>query len=239
MPKIYLLASLLLGLFLTACGTTASSSGLQTQHADSSTQIAVIRSTATSISARSEATIQYAGTRTKYLEEKGRFQEATLVAQGTDIGFIEDNLGNLQSFSLATATRNPDTDTEATESVDNPPNATKELVASLSNIVTASSVGKDDCALGQTTRFSIKSNQIYVVATANGILPGTKITSRWLIEDKERVSFDFRPNFQINGQCIWFFLEPSDTEFTPGSWQVKLEINGREAGEARFTISDS
>lgn len=109
----------------------------------------------------------------------------------------------------------------------------------LYGIVTAEGVGDNDCALTSVNTFTTTTSSIYVVATAANIEPGMTLTSRWYAGEEERAAFDFVPDFAIEQHCVWFFLTPDDTEFTPGNWSVQLELNGIPQGQpARFTISE-
>jgi hypothetical protein len=106
----------------------------------------------------------------------------------------------------------------------------------LENIVMATGVGDDDCALGTVLQFTADVPAIYVVATAYNIAPGTQLASRWRIGASEKV-FDFTPDFAIAGECIWFFVDQTDFTFVPGTWSVSLEIDGTPAAPAiQFTI---
>ncbi len=108
---------------------------------------------------------------------------------------------------------------------------------SLTNIVTAEKVGSDDCATRTTTTFSTATGDIYVVATASGLTPKDKVTSRWSANGAEVISYDWSPNFDIKKACIWFYIDQSEVKFTPGDWQVQLEINGAPVGQpAAFAI---
>jgi hypothetical protein len=100
----------------------------------------------------------------------------------------------------------------------------------LYNVVMAKGVGANDCALAAVTSFSTTDTAIYVVATAANIAPGTRLASRWFREGTEVILHDFTPNFAINQSCVWFFIDSTETTFSPGSWSVQLEINGIPAG---------
>ncbi|RMG83880.1 MAG: hypothetical protein D6712_12385, partial [Chloroflexi bacterium] len=52
---------------------------------------------------------------------------------------------------------------------------------------------------------------------------------RWQYQGEEVVRFDFVPDFNIDGACIWFFIEPADAPFNPGTWSVVLDINDSPA----------
>jgi hypothetical protein len=102
----------------------------------------------------------------------------------------------------------------------------------------AEGVGKNDCALAAVNSFPTTVKQIYVVATAVNIAPGAKLTSRWSYEGQEVVVHDFAPDFAINENCIWFFIDPNDAPFTPGKWSVLLELDGIPQGQPTpFTIN--
>jgi len=108
----------------------------------------------------------------------------------------------------------------------------------------AEGVGQDDCALNSITQFTTETTEIYVVATASNVQPGTTITSRWQSPLSQQVTFDFVPDFYIEEGCVWFFIEPVDLDatavsFTPGNWTVALEINGQAVGvPLSFTVID-
>jgi hypothetical protein len=105
--------------------------------------------------------------------------------------------------------------------------------------VTAEAVDDNDCAVNPTSSFSTATEQIYVVAVAAGLQPGsTIVTSRWRQEGTEVVTFDFNPEFSEG--CLWFFIDQTDITFTPGNWSVELEINGGLVGAPLpFTIVDA
>ena len=103
--------------------------------------------------------------------------------------------------------------------------------ASLTNVVTAENVGSDDCATRMTTTFSTATQDIYVVATASGLTPQDRVTSRWFANGSEVISYDWSPNFNIDRACIWFFIDQSEVDFVPGDWQVQLEMNGSPVGQ--------
>lgn len=119
---------------------------------------------------------------------------------------------------------------------------TNQQVASggalLSNIVTTDTTGADDCATRTLTTFDSSATEIYVVATANGIGPSDTVTSSWMLEGTEVVSYDWNPSFDIAGACIWFYIDAADVTFTPGNWQVSLSVNGTPMGTpTQFSIT--
>jgi hypothetical protein len=109
----------------------------------------------------------------------------------------------------------------------------------LQEIVTSRAVDPDtDCAVDVANNFSPDADSIYVVARATGITSGTQISSDWARNGGELLAtFTFTPDFDIDDACIWFFAEPTDFEFAPGSYSVTLRIDGLPAAEpARFII---
>jgi hypothetical protein len=76
-----------------------------------------------------------------------------------------------------------------------------------------------------------------VVGRAYRIPAGATISSTWRSAGEEVVSFSFHREHEINDNCIWFFIDPSDTEFTPGNWRVELNVNGALQGGLNFEIT--
>ena len=103
------------------------------------------------------------------------------------------------------------------------------VVTNIRNVMMAEGVGEDDCATARMLEFSTDITEIYVVAQAFDIIPGMRITSQWRDASGELLAeFDFVPDFAINSECIWFYAEPSDFDFIPGSYTVTLLVNGED-----------
>jgi hypothetical protein len=99
-------------------------------------------------------------------------------------------------------------------------------------------VSDNDCAAGIQSQFDSTADRIYVVATAVNIRAGMRLESIWTQGGVEVVRHDFTPEFEINGNCIWFFVDQTDFVFTPGSYAVQLTIDGAASGPPlSFTIS--
>lgn len=124
-------------------------------------------------------------------------------------------------------TQRPSATIEATVDPDRP---------TLTNTVTASGVQDNDCALDSVSQFSADTLEIYVVATVNNAPANTRFTSRWYRGEELLVEFDYTPDFEINGECIWFFAEPADFTFTSGEYSVQMLINGEPASD-RLTFA--
>jgi len=220
---------------------------LVAQNVDLQTQIAAVYETATVDADQLQITLEYMNTQVAQSQEQNNDLRATLVARGTESGAITNP--DPQSFTPSADNPDPQPTASAAEGTPMPgqtsggqsaatPTAAEESAQpSLTNIVMSTDVGPDDCAQGVTTTFSTSTEQIYVVATANNITPGTTLVSRWFREGESVVTYDFTPDFAIDGNCIWFFIDQADTEFIPGTWSVQLEVDGAEAGApATFTI---
>jgi hypothetical protein len=233
----------LTALLASACkvsGTTELT--LVAENLDLGTQIADVRATATYAADRLNMTLEYLQTASKDVVERQQLLSGTLVQSGL-------NPSGVQPITVTAAPLGQLTpeaggpQPQATPPPDAPNNTadtTSGGQPTLSNIVMAEAVGKDDCAVGSVTTFTPNADRIYVVATASNIPSGTKLNSRWLAGGKEVVAHDFTPDFEIKNACIWFFIDKTDTAFTPGNWSVQLEINGAAAGApVAFSIQDA
>lgn len=233
LPKTF--AIFLVSLFLGACArqNQVELTLVATQVA-LNTQIAAIRSTATIQAERIQVTVEYMATQVRSAEVQNDQLRATLVSRGID----PQNLSNIDPLSITPVPGPANTIPQPEITVETLPviTPTPGGGAALTNIVMSENVGSDDCAVGATSTFSTSAQQIYVVATALNIQPGTTIISRWRVGGQEIVH-DFTPNFEINQNCIWFFIDQVDTTFTPGNWNVQLEINGAPVGTVNFSIS--
>ena len=103
----------------------------------------------------------------------------------------------------------------------------------------ASGVGSDDCALDVNPRFTPSSAAIYVVANAYKIPAGATISSSWQRANTEVALFSFDAQRAINGSCIWFFIDQSDTPFFSGSWSVELRLDGAALAVMPFQIAEN
>jgi hypothetical protein len=229
-------------LLLSSCANSSGQLTLVAQNDAANTQISNVRNTATVVRARIQTTLDYAGTRAVEIEQQGLFIRSTLVALGTESAYINNNLplpGNFPTFtpqptSPARALITPAQQPQVTEEL----NAEGTLVqvtleatqdstqqARLENIVMASGVNDNDCALNINPRFTTSSTEIYVVATAFNIPAGATVTSIWQSNGTEVAAFSFEPENNINGDCIWFFIDQNDVTFVTGTWSVELRID--------------
>ena len=108
----------------------------------------------------------------------------------------------------------------------------------LSDLQLGTGVGADDCvATPQSSFSSAATSSIYISAMVRNKPPGVTLQSVWSHSGDERLRFDYTPDFHIQESCIWFFIDPNDTEFTPGDWRVELNVNGALYGALNFQIT--
>lgn len=217
------------------------------------TEIAQVRESATVDADRLQITLEYVGTLVSQADQQGGQLRATLISRGTepaaltgiDPGAITplptiDASGGQQGIVISTPAQDASINSATGGNVP-PLNVTPEAASSapaLTNIVMARGVNNNDCAQSVVTDFTTSDAEIYVVATAMNIVPGTTITARYQIGGNE-VVHSFTPDFNINENCIWFYTDQTETVFTPGSWNVQLDINGQPAGQPiPFSISE-
>ena len=108
----------------------------------------------------------------------------------------------------------------------------------LTSLQLGTDVGADDCVAAPQSSFSrAATSSIYVSAIARNTPSGVNLQSIWSFSGDERARFNYTPDFQINENCIWFFIDTDDTEFTPGDWRVELSLNGALQGSVNFEIT--
>lgn len=127
----------------------------------------------------------------------------------------------------------PDTPTPTPGPATNTPDPSLPRVE---NVVMSTGVGNDDCANGVTSTFTSSASEIYVVASAFNVPRGATIASRWFRGAEDLTRFEFAPDFDINGACIWFFADQTDFAFNAGAYRVEIEINGNGVGAAEFSV---
>jgi hypothetical protein len=240
-------------ILLAACGGPSSiEQTLVVENQALNTQVVDMRNTATVDADRMLITQEYVLTEVGNVDGQNRALIATLVQRGTPTEAIGD-ITPLAATTVPPTQPAPPPGLLATEeapSLDNNLQGTPAAVTPaetatvagpprLANIVTAEGIDENDCAVNPSSSFSTASEQIYVVAVAANLQPGTTyVTSRWRQEGTEVVTFDFNPEFTEG--CLWFFIDQTDVAFTPGNWSVELEINGGLVGApVPFTIVDA
>jgi hypothetical protein len=220
---------------------------LVSQNVALSTEIADIRGTATYAADRLNQTAEFFGTTIAQGSGQTALLSVTLAASGVNPALVTpgapiptrpiENVPPQQPITNVTPIVTDASGAAVTSSAVG--TSTAPAVPSLFNIVTTDGVGSNDCALGTVSSFSAATEQIYVVATAANITPGTRLSSQWYQGGTEVVFHDFTPDFTIEENCIWFYIDETDIPFTPGSWSVQLSINDTPASSpVAFTITE-
>lgn len=236
----------LASLLLSACAAGEAQQTLAANHASAGTQVADLRITTTVQGARLRTTLDYVQTEVGFAATQSQFLKSTLVARGTDQAYLDAfQRQMIGDVALALPTSVP---TRIT------PGSAEQLAATaarlatptpdralpqIRNPVTALSVGEDDCAVGATEEFQRSDERIYVVARGYNIGTGTRFASRWFYRGTEFVYLEFSSETAFTNECVWFFIDKTDTVFFPGRWTVVWEVDGRQQLDTtNFTIVD-
>ena len=222
-------------------------------------EVESLRSTATVVRARMKTTLEYAAARVAQAEDAGEFLQFSLIGLGTEPGFIATQVSRIESAPTQAPLASPTATRQAEISVVTPiavstaartANATRPTVTGppqatatgprLVNIVMASGVNQYDCAIDVNPVFTPASTEIYVVAEAHNIPAGAKISSRWHRRGIEVAYFSFDAENRIDGNCIWFFIDQTDTAFVAGAWSVELRVDDVPLGSPiAFQVRDN
>ena len=250
------LALLSLGLGLAGCASDAPQATATVLYERAKAEVESLRSTATVARARMKTTLEYAAARIAQAEDAGEFLQFSLIGLGTDTGFIATNVSQIESaptrIALATATAPRRAEVRTARPITlatlaPTASATRPAIASspqatvsgprLENIVMASGVNRNDCAIDVNPAFTPASSEIYVVAEAFNVPAGAKISSRWHRQGIEVAYFSFDVENRIDGNCIWFYIDQTDTAFVAGAWSVELRVdNVRVASPVAFQV---
>lgn len=228
---------LLLMLLLTSCTASAEEQTATAEQSIAETAIAQLRATSTVVRARMQTTLDYADARVTEAAEAQDFLRYNLIGLGTESAWLAIGIRLLGEVGeQATATARPAairTDVEPAVApplavIVTPPTA-QSPGARMENMQMASGIDSRDCAIDNNPRFTPASSQIYVVAQAYDVSAGATISSVWRRQDSEVANFSFQPRNDIDGDCIWFFIDQRDAEFTVGEWSVEIAVDGVSA----------
>jgi hypothetical protein len=234
-----------LGIVLAACGETgAEQQTLIAHEATTEARFNELYITATVEAEIMLLTLEHAGTQAARAISQRNAMISTLQARGVDTSVLPGvTPESPPTPAPSTGNNNEPPPVEVTPGVQVTPFTVTPVVEVeddqpyLTDFVMAEGVGADDCPVGATSQFSPAAERIYIVATAHQIEPGTALSSTWFRDETELVAFTFTPDFAIDGNCIWFYADQSNFDFAPGSYRIRLEINGAPAAEpVPFTI---
>ncbi len=222
-------------LLLAACGISpGEQQTLEAYEISLLTQLANLQGTALGNEAQLAQTVEWSSTRLARVNTEQALMQATLEATGIFLNAPLSIVTDLPQNSRVVTPIAPLTNSVQMTPA-NPP--TSELGSSpLSNVVMATDVSTDDCALGITSQFNTSTDRIYIVATARDLPGGTIIVTRWLRGAELVTSFSHTFDW-LDEACIWFFADQSDFAFTPGSYSVVMEIDNTTVTQSiSFTI---
>ncbi len=240
---ISLLLTASVAISLSACRSSDPQQTATAFYDEALSNIESLRTTATVVRARIQTTLDHAGTRVVQAEAAGTFLASNLISLGTDAAYIVEGLAQVSEIAAPArqtppanqaAPSSPAGSPQSTQSprtivtppVVTPPPSPTGSGPRLENITMASGVNEFDCAIDAFPRFTPASTAIYVVGRAYGIPAGAIISSSWQRSGTEIVSFSFHREHDINDNCIWFFIDQTDTTFTVGSWSVEISVDG-------------
>ena len=227
------------------CGCASSEPQMTTTavYAQAQAGLQRLRGTATVVRARMKTTLDYAGTRVRQAEDAGDLLRFSLISLGTDTSFVETSISQIEELpTLEARSKRQSRAAPAISAITpvaretvtpivlaaSPPPAvppSDDAGPRLENIVMASGVDASDCALDASPVFTPLSEAIYVVAKAFNIRAGSAISSRWYRRGTEVAYFSFDAANDIDGNCIWFFIDQTDTPFVPGGWRVEILVD--------------
>jgi hypothetical protein len=256
--KRWFLSGLLL-LTLAACSSNDQFHTLEANHALAGTQLADLRLTATVQAARALITVDAMQTRAALAATQSNFLESTLIATGFSTEMIATQRMLILGSSptpLPSPTLDPESSEEVaifvaaspTSPIVTPfaPAPTATAAATLDpnalqvgTPYTALGAGDDGCGENISSSFTTATAEIYVIVQARNIKANeVTFAARWT-RDGQAVGpvYDFKPDYDADELCVWFFVDPSDFEFLAGNYTVTIDVNGApSSAPVPFTI---
>ena len=89
----------------------------------------------------------------------------------------------------------------------------------------------DGCIVAPEIEFTPSTPRIYATFQAFNIQSGTPLSITGLYEGQPRHQESFTTQSNASRICLWFYIEPSMVEFTPGSWAAQLYADGFALGQ--------
>ena len=255
---IALLIAALMAMPLAGCGSSAPQLTATAGYAQAYANIESLRASATVVRARMKTTLEHAGTRVGNAEDAAGLLRFSLINLGTDADFVATGISQIERRPPEPATPSRSERPRPASGaitplarpatlpavVTLPPAATlppaDEGQPRLEGIQMASGVDDDDCAIDLDPVFTPRSDAIYVVAQAYNIAASARISSRWYRAGTEVAYFSFLAENAIDGSCIWFFIDQTDTAFFPGAWSVEILVDdARVGGPVAFQVAEA
>ena len=243
---------------LAGCASSEPQMTTTAVYAQAQAGVVNLRGTATVVRARMKTTLDYAGTRVRQAEDAADLLRFSLISLGTASSFVETSISQIEELpTLAARATRPGGAAPAIQAIRPAarPTVTPAVVVTspavaapgedengprLESILMASGVDANDCAIDANPVFTPQSEAIYVVAKAFNISSGATISSRWYRRGTEVAYFSFEAEIDIDGNCIWFFIDQTDTPFVPGAWSIEILVDDvAVAAPIVFQIAES
>ena len=219
-------------LILAACAPPDPESPIELTSSSLQTQIAAIRRSATVAAERLQITV--IGARSQLEQIRGNYDSlsGTLAARGYDPASVALPTAAPAARSTATALIITPPATVGTSESDE-----TRSVPRLSDFRIGLEVGADDCIAAPLLTLAANVAAIYTSARAENLPAGAQLRTIWYAAGEERASLTYTPDFAIEDSCVWFFIDPSDTPFVPGAWEVRWELADLPYPSQSFTIT--
>ena len=220
---------------LVACAPPNADAPIQQTATGLETQIAAIRRSATVSSERMQITVVGARSELEQIERNAASLRGTLTARGYDPAALVP----ATAASNATAQTLPHAAASPTPTLAITPPAPRPTSSPvyLSDFRIGVEIGDDDCVAAPGTALAATAPAIYTSARAQELPAGVELRTRWSAGGGERAVLTYTPDFAITDHCVWFFIDPSDTPFVPGNWEVRWELDGVAYPPQAFTIT--
>jgi hypothetical protein len=84
----------------------------------------------------------------------------------------------------------------------------------------------DGCVVDPTQSFGSDVSRIYATFEAHNIEAGVRLSAEWSYEGRSVWTEGFNLERGSSFICLWFFIDSSEVEMTPGTWSVQLFADG-------------
>lgn len=89
------------------------------------------------------------------------------------------------------------------------------------------------CVVNPRTSYTTDTQRLYATVQAYNVQAGTPMRANWYREDEMVKSEDWFIDQSRAEYCIWFSMDQTEVQFTPGSWMVILYVD-----EENFQLED-
>ncbi|GAB4509316.1 MAG: hypothetical protein OHK0046_04070 [Anaerolineae bacterium] len=92
----------------------------------------------------------------------------------------------------------------------------------------------DGCVVNSRTSFPASTSVLYATMRVYTIQPGTPLRAEWFHEGELRITDNWDVDIYSDDRCLWFSLENTRTEFTPGEWLVQIYAKDWPIGDPQL-----